>query len=656
MKTKFFTLLLIVLATAAFSQEEEVDLFELSLEELLNQKVTVASRRAISQREAPGILSVISADDIEKNGARDMIDVLRLVPGFNFNFDVEGVVGVSIRGNWGHEGKVLLMLDGQEMNEILYSTTIFGGHFPIDQIHRIEIIRGPGSSIYGGYAELGVINIITKSGEQIEGVQASSMVSLMGDDIGTTYLNFNAGQKKGDFEISLLGNYGISRHTYNEKFVDFYGGEVLLSGSNAQNEALWLNLGFSYKDLSGRVIYDGYNITASTLFDDVTPEPYNLGFGGLYAELKYQWKINNKITLTPQYNFKQQNPWASDDQYGDSLDMLGSKHTGGLHFNADFFDFLNLIAGAEASFESTTDRFNTGRLLEGAEKVSFNNISAYAQGMFMTKYFNFFAGGRMDRHNVFGGALAPRLGFTKSFSKFHYKALYSHAFRSPGVMNISLEPNIEPETTIVYELEAGYRFTPSTMLSVNLFDITISKPIIYFYDDINDVEGYFNGDKTGTLGSEINFRWQKGQNNLQLGYSAYFAAGKNKVETYSVTGNSNAMVGIPQHKLNITSSWKVINGLFINPQVVAFGKRWAYTEVDTNGDPVLNEVNASLLVNFNILYKNALTPGLDVSCGVYDLLNTKPSYYQAYNGYHPPYPGKHREIFVKILYNFAFQK
>ncbi|HEX7413290.1 MAG TPA: TonB-dependent receptor plug domain-containing protein, partial [Bacteroidia bacterium] len=140
------------------------------LEKLINSLISVASKKPLNVRESPSIVTLVTADEIKNSGARDLVDVLRLVPGIDFGMDVEGVVGIGMRGNWAHEGKVLLLLDGQEMNEILYATTQFGNHFPIDQIKKIEIIRGPGSAIYGGYAEYGVINIVTKQGGDINGI------------------------------------------------------------------------------------------------------------------------------------------------------------------------------------------------------------------------------------------------------------------------------------------------------------------------------------------------------------------------------------------------------------------------------------------------------------------------------------------------------
>jgi outer membrane receptor for ferrienterochelin and colicin len=93
---------------------------DLSLEELLSVEVRVASgssNRGLTTRESPSIVTLVTEEEIRKSGARDMIDVLRLVPEFEFGVDVQGAVGVDIRGNWGYEGKILFLFDRQEMND-----------------------------------------------------------------------------------------------------------------------------------------------------------------------------------------------------------------------------------------------------------------------------------------------------------------------------------------------------------------------------------------------------------------------------------------------------------------------------------------------------------------------------------------------------------
>ncbi len=150
--------LLVGRALAEDSADDEAAMLEL----LLDAKVDVATRTSKSMRETPAVVTLVTRDEIAASGARTLADVLMTVPGFGFGVDVGQVVGVGFRGNWGHEGKVLLRIDGLELNETLYSTLQFGNHFPVDEIERVEIIRGPGSVIYGGYAELAVINVVSR--------------------------------------------------------------------------------------------------------------------------------------------------------------------------------------------------------------------------------------------------------------------------------------------------------------------------------------------------------------------------------------------------------------------------------------------------------------------------------------------------------------
>jgi outer membrane receptor for ferrienterochelin and colicin len=175
------------------------------LEELINSLISVSSKKAMNTRETPGIISLITEEEIKNSGARDLIDVLRLIPGIDFGVDVEGVVGLGMRGNWANEGKILILLDGQETNEIMFASSQLGNRFPIDLIKRIEIIRGPGSAIYGGYAEYGVVNIITKQAEDINGIFASATYGQMQKDYGRKNISLALGKKINDFSFNLSG-------------------------------------------------------------------------------------------------------------------------------------------------------------------------------------------------------------------------------------------------------------------------------------------------------------------------------------------------------------------------------------------------------------------------------------------------------------------
>ena len=177
--------------------------YMLSLEELMNVNVTVASHTPLTNRESPGIVTVITQDEIRKTGANDLMEVLKLVPGFDFGVDIQGIVGIGIRGNWANEGKVLMLIDGIELNEELYSTLQFGGHYPIEIINRIEIIRGPGSAIYGGNAEYAVINIITDQNSDFNGISASVSNSFMSKTFGSRGISLATGKSVGAAHINL---------------------------------------------------------------------------------------------------------------------------------------------------------------------------------------------------------------------------------------------------------------------------------------------------------------------------------------------------------------------------------------------------------------------------------------------------------------------
>ncbi|MFL5754455.1 MAG: TonB-dependent receptor plug domain-containing protein [Bacteroidia bacterium] len=653
-------------------RKDSVDFYEMSLEQLLKMKahgvpseleklinslIAVASKKPLNVRESPSIVSLVTEDEIKKSGARDLIDVLRMVPGIDFGTDVESVTGIGVRGNWAHEGKVLLLIDGQEMNEILFATTQFGNHYPIDNIKRIEIIRGPGSAIYGGFAEYGVINIITKQGEDINGVSATATYGQMQNAFGRRNLNVSVGQKKGDLQYSISGLIGQGNRS-DQVFTDLYDSSYSMPGNASLNPA-FINGGFSYKGLSIRAIGDFYNTTVQDGYDQVKSANYKESYNSLYTELKYVFNINDKLTITPRINFKKQTPWRTEavDSITPAYIKTAKRTTTNLTVSYNATRNVNVVFGGEKYTDVAVDKADGSFFSNGSSSVEYFNYAFFAQGLVKTRFVNVIIGARYDKHNAYGDAFVPRVGLTKKYKKFHFKSLYSNAFRAPSIENINLKTSagIKPEKTQVAELELGYQVTRKSIFTVNFFDITTNNPIVYYYDTLTLSDTYINFGQSGTRGVEAEYRVKGKWGSVAANYAFYTADGKKKIGDYEVADDPKALLGFANHKLNLNGVWNITKDLSLNPTVSFFGKRWAYTTLDTLGSAVATQLKPTTLVNIYLRYSTPLK-GLSIGAGVYDLLNQKFLFIQPYNGYHAPFPGPSREFVFRLQYNFNLKK
>lgn len=631
------------------------------LEKLINSLISVASKKPLNVRESPSIISLISADEIKNSGARDLIDVLRLVPGLDFGMDVEGVVGLGVRGNWAHEGKVLVLIDGQEINEILFATTQFGNHFPIDHIKKIEIIRGPGSAIYGGFAEYGVVNIITKQGEDLNGVALSGIYGQGENDFLRRNINLSIGKKIKDFEFSLSGLIGQG-HRSDQDYTDIYDSTYNMGNGNSSLNPAFINLGMKYKGLSFRAMGDFFSTTVRDAYDQIKPEAYNESFNSLFSELKYDIKLNEKLTLTPKLNFKQQAPWNTPeiDSIDGEYNKVARRITGNLTASYNINRYINFVAGGEYYNDFAEDKVDT--FYNGQSTISFYNYAFFAQGLIKTRFVNIIAGARYDMHNIYGDAFVPRVGLTKKYNRFHFKALYSNSFRAPSIENINLSraTGITPEKTQVIEVELGYQITRKSIFTVNFFDITTRNPIVYYYDDSLGIDTYLNSDASGTLGAELEYKIKGRWGYVGVNYAYYTASGKTNVVEFKSNQDSSltssSLLGFSNHRANLNASFNTIKGLSINPSVSFYGKRYGVATTDSLGSPEISEFDPLVLINLYINY-NTPVKGLSVGVGVYDLLNQKFKFIQPYsNGYHAPLPGPAREFVFRLSYNLNFKK
>lgn len=154
------------------------DLTELSIEELANIEVTSVSRKPQKLSHAATAIFVITDDDIRRSGVTTIPDALRMVPGIQVARISSSKWAISSRGfNSRYANKLLVLLDGRTLYSPLFSGVFWESHDTLmEDIARIEVIRGPGASLWGANAVNGIINIITKEAQKTQGALSTQTI------------------------------------------------------------------------------------------------------------------------------------------------------------------------------------------------------------------------------------------------------------------------------------------------------------------------------------------------------------------------------------------------------------------------------------------------------------------------------------------------
>ncbi len=635
---------------------------DVSIDDLLRTSVYVVSKKPQLVRESPGVVTVITREEIIDSGARDLIDVLHLVPGFGFGVDVQGVVSVGFRGQWATEGKALFLIDGQEMNELLYTGVQLGNHFPLEHIERIEVIRGPGSAVYGGFAELTVINIVTRGARQLDGVAAAVYYgqAIGGHGgLGRARASVEAGDKRGDLSVSLSAELAEGIRS-DRRYTDVVGDGYFLD-DNADLDPVYVSAAVEYRALRLRFIYDYLHTTTRDGFGENSVVSTPQDFTGLYADAQYDARVGDDLVITPRLNLKRQTPWQDSDPASDfHYDKTVSRYLAGLTASYDASAKLNLLAGVEGFYDlaALNDLNLTGLqsmfVVDGEDRaeVSYTNLAGYAQASLSHKIANVTLGARAENHSQFGASFVPRLGVTRVFGRLHAKLLAARAFRAPAIENINTFPEIVPERTTVFEVETGYQVSDHVVASGNVFDATIDNPIVYSVDDMG-AEGYFNFERTGSRGGEVDVKVRYPRWYLYGSASYYTEAGKNLVDLYEVPGRTGPLLAFPQLKVTAHGSVRLAGKLQLAPSAIVMSKRYALTG-DGVGGVMLTEEKPLALVNAYVSYPDLGAKGLEVGAGVYNILDADYAFIQPYDGGHAPLPGPSREVVARLAYHLGF--
>jgi outer membrane receptor for ferrienterochelin and colicins len=250
-------LVMVGLSPSALAQSSLPDL---SLEELMrldSGQVFGASERLQPVTEAPASVSFITADEIARHGYRTLADILRGVRGMyvtnDRSFSFLGTRGFARPGDF--NSRILLLINGHRVNDNIYGQAEIGAEFGLDpaMFERVEIIRGPASSLYGDSAFFAVVNVITKSGASLNGAS----ITLETGTLGTQLVRASAGRRLANgLDVALSGTYEHSDGVGRLYFPVF--------DTPATNHGVAVGLdGEGVRQFYGRITFKGLDVTTA---------------------------------------------------------------------------------------------------------------------------------------------------------------------------------------------------------------------------------------------------------------------------------------------------------------------------------------------------------------------------------------------------------
>lgn len=662
-------MLLILLPTApAFASDDssESRFSDMSLEQLMDISVSVTSTKEQKIREAPGIVTVITSEDIRASGARDLTDVLRLIPGLNFGGEVQNSVGMSFRGIWAMEGKILVRLDGIDWNELAYSNFVVGDRLPVSMIDRIEVIRGPGSVQFGGWAELAVIDIHTKGHENYNGARMS--VSE-----GTTSSGVEGHNTYSGAVAKTLGpNSGVSVWAYGGRslfsdrtYTGLDGSTSNLADSSGTSPKI-VNLATNWNNLRFRFIYEDFRQSQNVNSGTTTPQAFVQDFKMMSGAVNYEFALAEHWKLLPSFDYTYQLPWNSaapnsvnsnvyyDRSFTQSRLSLAFKRDSGSGstqlLGATYASALGKVLTSAAGLFFPNDN--------PSDTMAFNSTSIFGEWVEQTEIGNFSVGLRSEFNPNYPSATVPRFAYTRSFGDWHVKGLASWAYRAPSFENVSSAPStIHPERTRSFEIETGTKLSINQAVTVALFDTEIDDPIVYStYPTANGPQDmYQNFGRTGARGIEADWRMKTGSVSHTISASYINVRGIDNIPKYN-SGDEDRPLGIPSYKVNLISSWFFAKDWTLSPTIVYQSTRRAWT-LEPDGSKTVDDVEPSAFVSLALRKDNLFVNRLNLLGGVANLLNQQMPYlvsYRSDGSTFASYPGKSRELYARLEYGIDF--
>jgi outer membrane receptor for ferrienterochelin and colicins len=640
---------------SAHSQESDAvkinQLKSLDLDALLDVKVEMvygASRYAQKTTEAPSSISIISRDEIQRYGHRTLADVLQSVPGFHVsndrNYSFLGARGINL-GDF--NSRILLLIDGHRVNNNLTDGAHIGTEFllDVDLIERVEIIRGPGSVLYGNNAFFGVINVVTRKGAQVDGAEIAGAFASFDTYQGRATIgkSFTNGL---DLLLSgtLYDSAGADQLFYKE-FNDPTHNNGIAQDMDADSSRSFFGT-VSYRDFTlqgGYVSREKVNPAAPqfTTFNDPSLRTIDKRS---YADLKYAHAFTDVADVSARVYYDR-NDFQIGYPVGDPVasavyDEARAGQWWGAEIQANKKLWEKHIISAGAEYRDDFRQERTGSATSPASRTR-QSYGVFVQGDFaLLKPLHFNGGVRYDQYGDFDPSLNPRLALIYNpVENSTFKALYGTAFRSPNFLELS-DPrfqDIVPETItsceLVYEQGIGRHLRSS---------------VAGYYNRMDDLILFENGrfDNADAKSRGIEFALEGNGDGGVRGRASY------SLQNAENRSSGGAFSDSPEHLIKLNLSVPLVKEkLFAGLEYQYTSSRHTvFTDNSANTVPGMDAKGFGVL-NFT-LFSHDIVKKVDFSASIYNVLGQ--SYADPSTRYHvqDQLPRDGRSFRLKLSYKF----
>lgn len=509
------------------------DLDALSLEQLMDMNVHVvygASKYEQRVTQAPSSISIVTAEDIRRFGYTDLVDVLRSVRGLyvtdDRNYTYLGVRGFLRPGDY--NTRVLVLIDGHRLNDNVYDSGSVGrdSMLDVELIDRVEVIRGPSSSLYGSSAFFGVINVITKRGRGVDGGELE--VDTASYDTQRARATYG---KTFDSGVDWL----VSMSHYSSDGLDFYYPEFdqrisadaraakngLAAGRDDETASKFFS-SLRYGNFAASLyLSDRHKQIPTASFDTIFDDPRTMTDDARgYLELSYNRALSERASLSVRASY---DSYQYEGDFPTDYALLGEGDYEAIARDEMRGEWLNsevqltllptdrytVIMGAE--YRTSLREYQAAYdVIEPRVYYIDRDDTSSVLGLFgqveakLRDDFSLTAGLRYDHYGqTFGGTANPRLAAVYNPSpNSAIKALYGEAFRAPNPYEAHYNPEqanrppLRPETIDTYELVYEHYFNSTYRLSLSGYQYQIDGLITLvetedgepYFDNLEDVQ------------------------------------------------------------------------------------------------------------------------------------------------------------------------